>query len=447
LAAPTDTALAIYDAFHTQFNGLFLVEASLGERWVRKYLRTRLGFAAEPLVEAVLSAIRNKRLHLLEAFRRKYQNSLFGATTFQPQRLQGYFRRVAQVESLKAPVEELERVTGRPWECLNRLPAPTGFALDAEGESGADAPSADLASRASQVAAFWTDPANRFTRAQYLEGMATLGLGWLTDEPVLANRCREHLTARLPAWTAVQQQLGDQVGRLLDRRGQLEAEHLRLRNAGTLARVSKIQQRLDSLQMRLSQHQDRLRPRPHEVAELLDGLVSGHVGGIRFKRIAREIAILRRRVEKGAAGLPTAQTPGAAGLVADVLAHMKAKPPTVRGHDLTEEEKGSRLRAHEVWQEAGEELLVRVHWAVRGLYREPAHSSPELVGWLYDVQDLYAFGILDRTGIVGALKTRRGARLNWLLRPDRKVGPPDLFPGHCWRNASPHSPGPRSVGG
>jgi hypothetical protein len=416
LAKATDTAVAIFDTFNVHFDELYMAEECPGERWVRKYMRARLGFVVDPMVEAVLGNIRDKRPRLLQAFRRKYQKSLFAAVSFLPQGVWGYLRRVAEVESLKAPLQESDRVTGCDWEALNRLPSPFHFEPDAEKETSDNPQVTELASQARRVAVFWTDPKNGFTRAQYLEGMTTLGLGWMTDDPILADRSRAHLADRIPSWSLAQQRLGDRVVRLLDQRGQLEAECFRLQDPRTNARLVDVQRRLNALQLRMSRHRNRLCPRPNEVATLLAGVVTQKVGGLRFQRIGRETEILNRRVQQGAVGLLTGRALSATRLIADVLDHAGAKPPSGGGHGLTEEERTNRRRAHQEWHSGGEEIISRVHRALRELFHDPAESSSGLLGWLYDVQDLYEFGILDRAGIVEGLKTRRGTRLNWLLR-------------------------------
>src|SRR5262245_45865767 len=68
LPAVVAQALSIYRTFAEQFDAVFMGENGRGESWVRMYLRTRCGFAAPPVVEAVLNRIRNRRLHLLSSF-------------------------------------------------------------------------------------------------------------------------------------------------------------------------------------------------------------------------------------------------------------------------------------------------------------------------------------------------------------------------------------------
>jgi hypothetical protein len=89
----------IYNTFHTGFSAFFLAEGAPGARHVKAALRRRLGFWTYPLVEAVLDRIRDRRLHLLDSYCRKYQPSLFAARTFDAGKLGGYFVRVARVES------------------------------------------------------------------------------------------------------------------------------------------------------------------------------------------------------------------------------------------------------------------------------------------------------------------------------------------------------------
>src|SRR5262249_36771422 len=119
LSAATDTALRVYRAFTEAFDAAFMRENGCGEVWVRRCLSRALGYTPEPAVEAVLHRIRDLRPRLLRSFCKKYQQHLFGPLTFQPGGVHGYLRRVAQVESRKAPLAELHRVVGMDPECLD----------------------------------------------------------------------------------------------------------------------------------------------------------------------------------------------------------------------------------------------------------------------------------------------------------------------------------------
>jgi hypothetical protein len=424
LPAATDQAIAIYRGFISDFGVHFLEETGAGETWVRRFLRQRLGFAPEPAVEVVLNRIRDRRRHLLHAFRRKYQASLFGPTTFRREGVRGYLRQVAWVESRKAPLAELRRVAGKDPEVLDNLLLPQATSVDEQ----------DFGLRARQLAEFWST-ANGFTRAHYLEGLVSLGLGWMTDEPLLAERCRAYLEQKLPAWNERWECLTERLGRLLDRCGEKETwlaqawdwvERDRLR-----AQLDRVRGRLDSLRIRLRQHLDRLPPRPKETEVLLAGVVHQQLGSVRFHRIGREIAIFEQRVVEGGralqAGFAGDFDPSVHALLADILAHNQEKPPSPGEHGLTEPKRARRRRMHERWLRVGDDLCGRARLSMDTLFRTPATRVPPaytaaLMAWLGDVEDFYELGILDRLGVIGGLKTRQGWRLDRLLRPAGGIG-------------------------
>src|SRR4051812_215825 len=76
---PQVVALAqrIYRAFTARYSAYYLEPAASGRAAVSRALRRRLGFVDPRMVDATLERIRNRRLHLLEAMRAKYQANLF----------------------------------------------------------------------------------------------------------------------------------------------------------------------------------------------------------------------------------------------------------------------------------------------------------------------------------------------------------------------------------
>jgi hypothetical protein len=416
LSQVTERALRIFRAFMEEFEAIFLRETSCGEKWVRQFLRNRFGFAAEQAVEAVLNRIRDRRLHLLQAFRHKYQQELFGPWTFNEKRLRGYLKRVAWIESGKAPVAQLRQTIDTDSDTLDSWLPP------AEDEP-------DLASyhqRAYQLAEFWSE-AHGFSRAQQLEGLVSLGLGFATDSPILQQRCQHHLEEKYESWNTRWEQLQLRLAQLLERRAHLEGALPRLwdvaEKEAALEELERIRTRLARTRNRIQEHLQRLLPRPHEVQTILQGVVGRTVGTLRFQRIKREIQLLRERVEWGTRNLEKqflAEIPKPLRqLLQDIPAHLQDWPPSPRQHGISPQERACRQEAAGCWHARGLEILTRVHRELNKLFREPPASGKlrlALRNWLSDVQDFYELGVLDRVGVVGGLQSRQGWRLERLLR-------------------------------
>src|SRR5258708_3609348 len=64
--------LAVYWDFMTEYNAFYEEPEGRGAACVARALRGRVGQADPHMIEAVLDRIRNRRTHLLDAFRRKY---------------------------------------------------------------------------------------------------------------------------------------------------------------------------------------------------------------------------------------------------------------------------------------------------------------------------------------------------------------------------------------
>jgi hypothetical protein len=411
-----DRGRELYRVFGGEFERLYLAESGRGPAWVRQELRQRFGFAAEPAVEAVLNRVRDRRPHLLRAFKRKYHASLFRPLVLQERWVRGYLRRVAHVESKRLPAAELGVVNGRSPDLLDLWPFPLGGEADGE----------DYGRRARQLAELWCG-ANGFSRGQRLEGLVSLLLGWLTKDRTLEERCRDYLAEKLPDWEKRWDELVRRLRPLLDRQGQLEtwlrtgwdwAERERLE--GELAEVC---EKLNRQRERMERHVARLFPRPREVQHLLRQVVEQKVGSLRFARIDREIELMEERVRGGAADLCKrfgADLPGPClALVADVDAHTAARPESPRKHNVHPARRDALRRANAEWLAQAVEVLRAARRELdRALHEPPGPVAMEeaLLGWLGDVQDLYEFGILDRVGVAAGLNRRRGWRLDRLLR-------------------------------
>jgi len=410
LPAVAGRACDLYRGFMEEFDACYLAPDPPGERWVRRDLRTRFGFAPEPAVEAVLERIRDRRFHLLVCCRNRYQPRLFGPETFDRRRLRGYFRRVAWVESRHVPLEEMRQVASAPADALDDWLLPLS-----DGEEGDD-----FRRRARLLQAFWEQP--RFSRAMRLEGLVSLGMGFLTGEPDLAERCRRHLLDRLPAWEERWGRLTDRLRALLNRLGLAEAHLVATWHADDRAALERqleaLRGRLDRLRQLLQRHLGRLLPRPAEARQILEGFVHQQLGTVRFSRVGRELELLEERARRGAASLRRA---GLCGPVADLLAaaerHLAGRPPSPRQRGLAPAERRRRRECLHAWLGEALGILGQARSLLARVHPPADRSGQAVAGWLSDLADLYELGVLDRVGVAGGL-SRPAWRLERLLRTE-----------------------------
>jgi hypothetical protein len=407
--------LDIYWDFMTAFNAFYEEPEGKGTAHVAKALRNRCGQADPHMTEAVLDRIRNRRLHLLDSFRRKYQPSLFGPRAVDAKKIRGYLIRVANLESLHVPTSDLPWGAGRTVN-LAALAEPAAPAHEAE--------SLDPRRLAEALGAFWSRQ-NGFSAEQRLEGLTSLGLGFMTGVPEVEERCRALLVEKLPAWeentTRLRRRASQWLARLEEVQRQANAASSPAERDHLQRRLGEIEDRLTRLRVRLNRQPARLRPRAVEVQRTLVEFVA-NVGNTRFRRIAREIALLEDRVRSGGAGLNrdfSDQLPhDPASLVEDVEAHLLSRPPSPRAHGLSVAERSDRVRLAAAWKDRAEELLARVRGHYRLFFSFPlaAPLNEAVLNWLADAEDLYEFGVLRRKGVTAGLGRRHGWRLERLLR-------------------------------
>jgi hypothetical protein len=408
-------ALAVYWDFMTEYNAFYEEQEGRGPACVARALRGRVGQADPHMTEAVLDRIRTRRMHLLDSFRRKYQPSLFDATAIDARRIRGYLIRVAHLESLHVPSVDLPWGTGRTIN-LAALVEPAAPAPEPE--------SPDPRSLAEMLTAFW-GRANGFTAEQRLEGLTSLGLGFLTGIPEVATRCREILVQRLPAWeekaARFRQRISRWLARMEESQRQISAARDPVERQRASERLGRIEERLTRLRFGLSRQPARLRPRAAEVQDLLSDVVA-NVGNTRFRRIAREIALFEQRVRGGGQALLESVSdslPAEIGqLIAEVDRHLASSPPSPRAHGLSERERLERSRLAAAWQERALELLGLVRGNYRLLFSSPLGGpvGEAVLNWLADAEDLYEFGVVRRKGVYAGLGRRHGWRLKRLLR-------------------------------
>jgi hypothetical protein len=277
---------------------------------------------------------------------------------------------------------------------------------------------------AEALKAFW-GRANGFTAEHRLEGLTSLGLGFLTGIPEVEARCRELLRLRLPSWEENSTRLRQRISRWLARLEEAQRELPSAREVTERQRLSerlgRIEERLTRLRFSLSRQPARLRPRAAEVQEALADFVTS-VGNTRFRRIAHEVALLEKRVRDGGQELRQTSSDRLPAeivqLIDDVEEHLNSPPPSPRAHGLTDSQRTERSKRAVAWQGRAEELLSRVRGNYRLFFSCPL-STPvgeAALNWLADAEDLYEFGVVRRKGVFAALGRRHGWRLERLLR-------------------------------
>jgi hypothetical protein len=415
LPRAVELAIAIYWDFMTEYNAFYEEPEGRGAACVERALRGRVGQADPHMSEAVLDRIRNRRVHLLDSFRRKYQPSLFAPRTIDSRQIRGYLIRVAHLESLHVPVGDLPWGVGRTVN-LAALVEPAAPMREPE--------SPDPRALAESLKAFW-GRGNGFTAEQRLEGLTSLGLGFLTGVPEVESRCRDMLMKRLPAWeenmARLRQRISQWLGRLEETQRELSAARESAERDRQGERLQRIEERLTRLRYIFARQPTRLRPRAAEAQEALSHLVP-NIGNTRFRRIAREIALFEQRVRTGGRALLESLTDRLPAeitqLVADVEEHLGSPPRSPRAHGLGSAERSERARGAMAWQTRAEELLSRVRGHFRLLFSFPLADSvgQPVLNWLADTEDLYEFGVVRRKGVFAGLGRRHGWRLERLLR-------------------------------
>jgi hypothetical protein len=408
-------ALAVYWDFMKEYNAFYEESDGKGPLYVARALRARVGQVDPHMSEAVLDRIRNRRVHLLDSFRKKYQPSLFAPRAVDAGKVRGYLIRVAGFESLHVPTGDLPWGVGRTID-LAALAEPTLPTPEPE--------SPDPRRLAEAMRSFW-DRTHGFTAEQRLEGLTSLGLGFLTGVPEVEERCRDLLRKKLPVWEETTANLRRRASQWLARLEETQrlvatsadaAERERLSE-----RLARIEDRLTRMRARLARQPSRLRPRAAEVQMALDGYVA-NVGNTRFRRIGREIALFEDRVRTGGRTLTRAlgdRLPrDVVQLIGNVEAHLTSTPASPRAHGLRESERTERLRQEEIWRQRAGALLGEIRGHFRLLFGFPLNTdvNEPILNWLADAEDLYEFGLLQRKGVIAGLGRRHGWRLERLLR-------------------------------
>ncbi len=404
----------IFLDFCEVFSDLYGSLDGRGAQWVRLQLARRHGFADDLIVETVLDRIHDRRVWLMTSFFSKYQGSLFANRKYRPERLPGYFRRVAQIES---------------YHCLRGVRV-THVDPARYGETLSDIPRrqaeeiGNIRDWGQRLAEFWTVK-NGFSPQQQLEGLVSVGLGFLTDNRLVADRCRDLMQDKLPDWETRGTQLRRRASRLLARwedvREMLKITWDPVRRDDLTRQLWRLEDDRRRVERQILDHPTTLRPKPWEVQKLLEGEVA-NVGNARFRRIYREIEIMGERVGNEEAGRQAVGKDTASevirGLVVDIRQHLDQRPPSSSAHGLSPQEKQFRTAAERGWFDAGAELWSRISEQLRISLRDDA-LRPGLqarLQWLSDAEMLYAFGVQTRQGVLGALGRRHGWRVKQLLR-------------------------------
>ena len=403
------TGMAIYNGFHQAFSTFFEEEHGCGARLIRRNIRRHFGFVQESMVEAVLERILDRRELLLENFRQSSQPSLFAPCAFDGRRFTGFLVRVAHIESLHVPRSLLTRLIGEPPSG-----PPRPHFLGTSDEEDPDSYQRCL----EWLDSFWSE-AHRFTTAQRLEGLVSLGLGLLTGHDRLRDRCQELLLERMEDWENERQVIRGWISRLLARREAAQVARL-----GTTAESERraAEQELGELDETLNRAAAAVgassdaslacAPRRLEPCSTGSSNSTAWFGIAASNGKSRSCASASRTPRQELARCAAVPSE-VQQLSDDVQRHLAEAPAT-------------RRNCPPAWVDEGRQILSRARVQMHELFRRalrPAVRWP-LQGCVADIEDLYELGLLAHRGIVGGLGRRHGWRLEWLLRPVSPGGAP-----------------------
>ena len=413
------TGRDLYLVFNREFTATFYGDDAPGIGFVREVLKRRFGRLSVGLLDAALDRIRDRRLHLLRAFKRKYQPKLSAAWNVEPDLLPQYFRRVASLETLRLPEADL------PWLNYPLDLNVSGF-VSSPRSGGEMSPKSDPAPGhfLADLLSEWWSRKNGFTRQQQLEGLVSHGLGSHTGSEILEQRVRRFFSERREAWQ-------QNYNRLIARASRLLLKLDRIRSSGQSSNSDRIEEqllgqelelaaKLEKLKSAIDVHWSKYLPKPAEVNELLRGFDVPCVSSTRFRRIDREIAILRERLEKTfkSVALPDLEFRQVQ-LVLDLKEHVGRWPVGARPQGEARVSRAQRQTKRKRWKREGERLLQRIDTECNRRTIPPQRITDlRFREFLFVAQDLYQLGIVNRAGISAALRRYSGPRLSNLLRTE-----------------------------
>lgn len=447
--AAVQLGLELQNAFNEAFRKVYFEETitsgkakkCLGEVWIEQRLSARGRRRVNPKqVEWVLNRIRERRVHLIEAFFRTYQKTLFGPVKFIADSITGYLRRVVEFESRKEPPPEDQRTV-----TFADLSLPEGWSAEDLAESHSSSEETlwlveDEESAAQEKPAvaigfafglmddYWSE-ANGFDEEHREEGIASLGFP--SAHPVLGPRCHQLLLEKLQGWDEQCEELGRKLSQVL---GQIEEIQDQLRHPMPPDREKKLREKLarrearrDNLREEVAEHTRRLLPRPGEVDELLDGVIERDPRRVRFERLNREDEIFLERFQAGASSLQLRFGRKLAApyrrLLRVLQGHLELKSRLLKPneHGLQKAERERRQGRMDRWKQViGGRLLGRIRFALyeltHAMVEVPSEQRQSLQDVLEDAEDLFQFSLIERLGVIGAVGRRNPLRLNRLLR-------------------------------
>jgi ElaB/YqjD/DUF883 family membrane-anchored ribosome-binding protein len=424
LCQAMESGMYIYDAFMEKFSEYFQSETtagtgvSTGETAIRGHLSRRFPTAYTGqigrMTEGVLNIILNKRLYLLDHAYQAFQKSLFAKRLFERKKLPGFLVRVARIESYKVPPDLIV--------CQdNKLPDGAIAADDDPRQS-----SQSLAHYVPPLRDVWSSE-NCFNSDQQREGLASSGFAEYVDDSNVTRRAQDFRDVRLAVIEEETEKINRKIGQELRSLDEVQEElwkTIGLREGEELRRsLEEIEQKLTRLNERLAGLRELLQPKPREVAWILDVPIET-VRHVRAKRIAREIVILKNRVEDGIQDLQArflVERPNEVKQFLDSVAnHLNGEPASRSAHNLSKNERNRREKAYHDWEQRGMQLTDRVSEEIKAMLCGKVRYSPPalheaILECLVDVEDYYQFG-LTRKGIIAGLGHRQGWRLDHLLR-------------------------------
>jgi hypothetical protein len=443
--------LWIFDDFNARFVAYFGEDDAEGARSVRWCVRKKLGYSNPRVVDAILDRIRDRRIRLLNHFKAQHQGSLLNGPRFEPGKLEGYFRRVVQLESLKvspdgfeALLSDIEGPNGGPLQYDNLRPIGPGS--NAENDTF-DHPAARWGRVTGLLAAFW-DESRGFRDQERLQGLAQLLMGEASGNHLLAVRCRAFWEAHHREWNERKMRRAERSGPLFIKKDFLEnqlrpsrmhcirpEERRKMEND-----LKRVETKLLSLQRQAEEDDLKCLPRREDMKGLLQGLVS-RPDAARTDRIRKECKLLEGRARAALAALLSERSDNPAAsltrladqirtgpkklpaslavLARRIQDHLARRPSPTNSHGLDESERRRRKEDERRWLEEGDHLAAELGDLIRSLETEKLSAPSDLVravlGASYDVHDFLVYG-RRRDGVIAALRRLPMRRLWNLLR-------------------------------
>jgi hypothetical protein len=406
IAAAGEIGRAVYATFMRAFDRIFssAVEKSRGRAYLRRRLERHFGFVDEAMLEAADDRVRTRRRPLLRSFKRNVQPSLYTTLKVDEDRIDGFFVRVAELESKNI---SLPPVDG-PQNLLKRQ-------VDLNQERGSRGQELALCLRR-----FYESPL--FTPEERAEALLSFGLAEETREAPAQETDVPPPTDAAPASETRARKLSRVLGRLESLQEDLRwvrrdpSSQARKIESELIRKIDEATEERDRLKSRIREEASQIVPRPRHVEpRFAEAFPNSKFPSVRAARIRKEIELMKRREIQGRARIESGEFPDPpelARLVPLVATLLNDVPRKRHGSDAQADAQYRRDR--DAWDNRCEVILGDVS-TLRSLLRHSL-SSDVLLGYLDDLDTCLRFGVREHTGVTGAIQILSSQRTRRLLR-------------------------------